>query len=400
VNELERCRRAKGTIWIGMDVHKKSCTMTAIDDAGREISCWKMPTTPAQLNAFVRGVPAGAKIALEASTTGKAVAHWLRNARLDAHMASPRELAAIRASGVVTDERASYHIAHLFRNNYFPESYIPTVETDRIRDLTRFRIGLGRDVARIKNQVHALVSKNLLDSEISQSDMFGKAGLQKLVSLPFPDQDRSILKSHLEHLKLLIRQEEQYTDELARIGKGRPDVELAMSIPGIDFYGAIGMLGEIGDVHRFATRRKLYSYSGLVPGADNSGEQVSKHRRCKRGNAVLKFFLCNAVQGAVRASKPNSIAKFYHRKAKQIGHAKAQVAAARKLAGILWTILVSGEPYREENPALTQRKKARMELRAKAPQQPVTTEQLNELANDITAKEQVLKRLLPEDEEE
>jgi transposase len=383
-----------------MDVHKKSCTMTAIDDAGREISCWKMPTTPAQLNAFIRGVPTKAKIALEASTTGKAVAHWLRNAKLDAHMASPRELAAIRASGVVTDERASYHIAHLFRNNYFPESYIPSVETDRVRDLTRFRIRLGRDVASIKNQIHALVSKNLFDSEITQTDMFGKTGLQKLVSLPFSDQDRSILKSHLEHLTLLIRQEEQYSEELARIGKGRPDVGLAMSIPGIDFYGAIGILGEIGDVHRFATRRKLYSYCGLVPGADNSGEQVSTHRRCKRGNSVLKYFLCNAVQGAIRASKPNSIAKFYKKKAKQIGHGKAQVAAARKLAGILWTILMTETPYIEENPALTQRKMARMELKAKAPIHHVTTEELNELASNISAKEQVLKRLLPEDEEE
>lgn len=398
--ELERCRQVEGTVWIGMDVHKKSCTMTAIDDAGREISCWKMPTTPAQLNAFIRGIPTKAKIALEASTTGKAVAHWLRNANLDAHMASPRELAAIRASGVVTDERASYHIAHLFRNNYFPESYIPSVETDRIRDLTRFRIRLGRDVASIKNQIHALVSKNLFDSEIPQSDMFGKAGLQKLVSLPFPGQDRSILKSHLEHLKLLIRQEEQYSEELARIGKGRPDVELAMSIPGIDFYGAIGILGEIGDVHRFASRRKLYSYCGLVPGADNSGEQVSTHRRCKRGNSVLKYFLCNAVQGATRASKPNSIAKFYKKKSKQIGQGKAQVAAARKLAGILWTILMTKTPYVEENPALTQRKLARMELKARAPEHHVTTEELNELASNISAKEQVLKRLLPEDEEE
>jgi transposase len=230
--------------------------------------------------------------------------------------------------------------------------------------------------------------------------MFGKAGLQKLVSLPFPGQDRSILKSHLEHLKLLIRQEEQYSEELARIGKGRPDVELAMSIPGIDFYGAIGILGEIGDVRRFATRRKLYSYCGLVPGADNSGEQVSTHRRCKRGNSVLKYFLCNAVQGALRASKPNSIAKFYKKKAKQIGHGKAQVAAARKLAGILWTILMTETPYIEENPALTQRKMARMELKARAPEHHVTTEELNELASNISAKEQVLKRLLPEDEEE
>lgn len=398
--ELERCRQIDGTVWIGMDVHKKSCTMTAIDDTGREISCWKMPTTPAQLNAFIQGIPANARIALEASTTGKAVAHWLRDAKLDAHMASPRELAAIRASGVVTDERASYHIAHLFRNNYFPESYIPTVETDRIRDLTRFRIRLGRDVARIKNQIHAIVSKNLLDSEIPQSDMFGKAGLRKLVSLPFPDQDRSILKSHLEHLELLIRQEEQYSEELARIGKGKPDVALAMSIPGIDFYGAIGILGEIGDVHRFATRRKLYSYGGLVPGADNSGEKVSTHRRCKRGNSVLKYFLCNAIQGAIKASKPNSIARFYHKKAKQIGHAKAQVAAARKLAGILWTILVTKTPYVEENPALTQRKMAKMELKAKAPEHPVTNEELNELASNISAKEHILKRLLPEDEEE
>jgi hypothetical protein len=221
-----------------------------------------------------------------------------------------------------------------------------------------------------------------------------------LIKLPFSDQDRTILKAYLEQLTVLIRQEEAISEELAKIGNAKREVQLLMAIPGIDFYGAVGILGEIGDIRRFADKKKLYSYAGLVPKADNSGDRESKHRRVKLGNSVLKFFLCSAVLGAIRASTPNSVAKFYNKKAKQIGGGKAQVAAARKLSGIVWKILTSGQLYAEENPALTHRKVTRMNRMAKSPGKAVTDEELMAMATEIGNKQEVLKRLSPDPEEE
>lgn len=395
---IEGIRSVQGSVWIGMDIHKKNSVVTAFNGAGDELGQWQFRTTSKEIGNFTKNLPKDTKIALEASTTGKAVFHRLRNAGLDVHMASPRELKAITSSDVKTDKRDSYHLGNLLRNNYFPECYVPPMEIERVRDLVRFRMGLGQQVTVIKNQIHALVSKNLLDSEMDEySDWFGKAGLVRLAGLPISDDDRVILQSYLEQLALLISQEENASCELAGIGNDNTDVKLLMTIPGIDFYGALGILGEVGDIHRFDDKKKLYSYAGLVPKADNSGEMQSKHRRVKRGNRVLKYFLCCAVYGALRAKKPNAVASFYRKKSKQIGSGKAQVAAARKLSGIVWKILITGEPYSEEDPALSGRKIAKMGVKAKISRVIPTDQGLIELAEAIGSKEDVLNRMLPMD---
>lgn len=379
---------------MGLDVHKATTTATALDSVGREVASWKFATTGDQLATFARGLPSGAAVALEASTTGKAVFRRLRKEGVEVHMASPRKLRAITTSDVKTDRRDSYHLGHLLQNNYFPESYVPPMEAERVRDLVRFRMGLGRQVSEVKNRVHALVDKNLWNSEMSEyTDWFGKGGLARLASLPFDEGDRTLLHQHLEQLSLLVTQEESATEELARIGQGDRNVELLMSIPGINFYSALAILGEIGDVHRFKDKKSLYSYAGLVPRADNSGEMESKHRHVMRGNPILKYFLVNAVHGAAHASRPNSVSKFYRKKEKQIGQPKAQVAAARKLAGIVWRILLDGKPFEDEDPRLTKNKTTRMEATARRPETHIDADTVRRLAERLGAKEEILRRL-------
>lgn len=379
---------------MGLDVHKATTTATALDAEGREIASWKFGTTGRLLDQFAKGLPSGASVGLEASTTGKAVYRRLRRGGVEVHIAAPHRLRAITTSDVKTDRRDSYHLGHLLRNNYFPESYVPPMEAERVRDLVRFRMGLGRQVSEVKNRVHALVDKNLWNSEMEDhSDWFGKGGLAKLAALPFDPGDRTLLHQHLEQLALLVSQEERATEELARIGREDPNVRLLMSIPGVNFYSALALLGEIGDVHRFTDKKSLYSYAGLVPRADNSGEKESTHGHVKHGNSVLKYFLVNAVHGAAHSHKPNSIAKFYRKKEKQIGQPKAQIAAARKLAGIVWRILLDQRPYVDEDPRLTKNKAARLEATAGRETKSITQDQLQALAERLGSKEEVLRRL-------
>ncbi len=394
MNELELCRQVNGKVWVGLDVHKKTCTATAFDPEGREVASWEFATTPSMLDEFANGLPRGAGIGLEASTTGKAVYRRLAGTGLDVAMASPRKLKMIVESDDKSDPRDSFHLGHLRRTGYFPSCYVPPMELQRVRDIVHFRMGLGNQVAAVKNKVHALVSKNLLDHELeAYSDIFGRSGLEKLVSLPFPDDDRTILDAYLEQLITLASQEEKTTEEMARLASGQRDVELLMTIPGVDFYSALAIIGEIGDVKRFPNKKKLASYAGVVPKSKKSGEVDKKHLPVRRGNDVLKYFLCCGVQGSLRAKNPSKVARFYKKKAKQIGAGKAEVAAARMLAGIIWRMLTDGAPYKEEDEALTARKKKRMERRAKALANPVSVDDLKKRADELIRKEETLRRL-------
>jgi transposase len=260
--------------------------------------------------------------------------------------------------------------------------------------LIRNRKDLAVKVGLVKNQIHALVTRNIMDEEMkSVSDWFGVAGIRKLVSLPFPPVERAHLARYLEQLELLANQEESMQAELAKVAVERKDMQLLMTIPGVGYYTAVGMVAEIGDIHRFTTKQKLASYAGLVPRANNSGETVSEHQPVKKGNMVLKSFFCTAVIGMMRSGQTTAVTAFYREKAKTRPAQKALVASVRKLSGEVWKILTFEVPYREEDTNLTERKEKRMLRQAEEPTRDVTAEQLEILADRLSGKAEILQRL-------
>jgi hypothetical protein len=170
-----------------------------------------------------------------------------------------------------------------------------------------------------------------------------------------------------------------------------------MTIPGVSFYSAVGILAEIGDIRRFRDKQHLASYSGLVPKADDSGDSKGQqHRSVKKGNMVLKSFLRTAVKGMLKANQKTAVAEFYRAKARSIPVQTAQVAAARKLSAEVWKILTFGVPYREEDADLTERKTQRMRKTAEEPILEVSAEALDSLADRLSGKADVLDRLQEE----
>ncbi|EQD45817.1 transposase IS116/IS110/IS902 family protein, partial [mine drainage metagenome] len=166
----------------------------------------------------------------------------LKETGRELHMASPKDVALIAKSPVKTDVRDSAKLAHLYQAGFLPECYLPPPEIDRMRFVVRQRQDLGRKVALVKNQVHALVTRHLLDSEMGGlSDFFGVRGLQRLTQLPLPVEARAALARYLRQLTYLAEQEEDLQLSLAQLATDRKDVRLLMSIPGVDYYTAVAL---------------------------------------------------------------------------------------------------------------------------------------------------------------
>jgi transposase len=379
---------------LGLDVHKATTTATHLGPDGKTKRVWTFPTTRSALHALAEEIDRTTPIVLEASTSGKAVATLLKEAGRELHMASPRDVALIAKSPVKTDARDSAKLAHLYQAGFLPECYLPPPEIDRMRFVVRQRQDLGRKVTLVKNQTHALVTRNLLDSEMAGlTDFFGVRGLQRLTRLPLPLEERAALARYLSQLTYLAEQEEDLQRALAQLATDREDVRLLMSIPGVDYYTAVALVAEIGDIRRFPTKRQLASYAGLVPRADNSGGVVSSHRHVKPGDMVLKRFLCGAVMGMLLARQETAVKRFYQKKAKQIGQPKAQVAAARKLSAVVWWVLTHREAYREEDEELTERKAARLDRAAQHPPSEIGSEKLETIGTRLAEKVDALDRL-------
>jgi transposase len=363
-----------------------------MDPGGQVMETWTLPTTRSDIVSLAESIPDSVPVVLEASTAGKAAASVLKEAGCELHMAAPNK---IPKPAVKTDKRDSIRLAHLYQSGSMPECYVPPPEIEHLRLLTRDRRDLASKVTLVKNQVHSLVTRNLLDSELKgASDWFGAGGLRKLIRLPLPSEERAHLARYLEQLELLAGQEESMQAELAQIARDRPEVQLLMTIPGVGYYTAVGIVAEIGDISRFPTKKHLASYAGLVPTADDSGDKKGQpHRPLKKGNFVLKSFFCTAVQGMLLANQQTAVGQFYREKAVSRSRQTALVAAARKLSAEVWKMMTFGVPYREEDADLTVRKTKIMEHVAREDAPEVTEEQMNGLADRLGAKSDVLTRL-------
>jgi hypothetical protein len=85
------------------------------------------------------------------------------------------------------------------RTPSFPECCVPPMDLEEVRQLVRYRMDTGESVDEVKNKVHALISRNLFDSELAEfSDVFGCDGLERRAALPWPESEREALAASPE----------------------------------------------------------------------------------------------------------------------------------------------------------------------------------------------------------
>jgi len=214
-------------------------------------------------------------------------------------MAPPSGLRVIAESSHKTDRTDSFHLANLLRMNYLPCSYVPDKKYEQMRNICRYRVSLGQKTTRIKNEIHALLTRN--DIRLKQSDIFGAHGLEEMKSLQLNRIDTLLLKSYLDELIYLMDKASYLQDVMAEQAKDISEVKLLMTIPGVDFYSAMTIIGEIGDITRFPNPKKLVSYAGLAPRLKESGNLSLQGRISKKGikNIKMDIDLCSTFSNSM-----------------------------------------------------------------------------------------------------
>jgi len=189
---------------LGIDVHKKSVYVTALEEDGEVLEQYEMANNDEEWRKFrEKYMELKPDIAMEMSTSGKYIARLLRDMGFSVHIADPANLALIFKSSRKNDKEDSYKLAKLLRLNELPEVYLPSKEAESLRKLVRYRKSLVEDITRLKNKVHAILSGYGI--HINASDIFGKKGLKVIekVSSKFSMEDKFVLND------LLLRSHEK-----------------------------------------------------------------------------------------------------------------------------------------------------------------------------------------------
>ena len=156
--------------------------------------------------------------------------------------------------------------------------------------------------------------------------------------------DRFELDNYLRMIESINNRIEQTNDMVEEFVKFNPQARLLMSVPGIDYYSAIMITAEIGDIRRFNSREKLTSYAGLNPSVYQSGFTLRTGHISKQGNINLRRILVQCANVSVQHDK--TLSRFYHRiKKHRQKHGIAVTAAARKLLGYIYVMLQHNIQY-------------------------------------------------------
>ena len=351
----------------GLDVHKQFVVGTTLDGDGNTLREFRFETTPQALREFAQQLESRDAVCLESTTNAVPIYRLLAQFAGRVVISNPLKTKVIAEGKIKTDKVDSRALADLLRSKYLPDVWVPDEATLRLRSVSSYRLALVRQRTQVKNRIHALLHRNLVPlPEIS--DLFGNHGRQFLQTVELPEDDRLQLEQELALLGVLDAQIEQADQRLAKAAVDDPRAELLLTIPGVSQQVAVGLLAAVGTIERFRSPKKLVSYLGLDPlGKRSAGHLFGPTRISKQGRSHARWLLIEAATAAVRV--PGPIQSFYVRLRKKKGHSKAVVAAARKLACLVWKILKFGEPYAWAPPVQTHEKIRRMQILAGQPKQ-------------------------------
>jgi transposase len=349
--------------FIGIDVHRDFCEVCVLAGSGAE-QRRRVATRPVELEAFARELDRDDVVALETSGPATAVARVLEPYAGRVVVIDPRGL--VRAGArAKTDRLDARTLARLLAAGVLTEIWTPDEATRALRRLVARRAAVVRARTRLKNEVHAVLARNLCPRP-PVSDAFGKAGRRWLEALELPEEEQLTLRGCLRQIDALDVDVAELEAALAKRLAGSRELRRLLSVPGVNLVVAATFLAYVGDIRRFPSPAHLVGYLGLDPRVSQSGNETARGGRIsKQGAAEVRHVLAEAAWRGARV--PGPLRGFYERIRVRRGPQIAITATARKLAVLFWHLLTRGQDYAFAMPSTVQRKRRALELLAGAP---------------------------------
>jgi transposase len=349
---------------IGLDVHREFAQVAVWED-GLVRQAGQIALCDETLRIFADSLGPEDEVAIEATCNTQAIVRLLEPQVGRVIVSNPQKTRAIAEAKVKTDKVDAQVLAQLLAADYLPSVWVADQGTQALRRQVSRRAHIVRQRTRIKNQVQAILHRNLIP-RCPAADLFGVKGRCWLSDQLLPADEELAVSALLRQLDFHAQELKIIDAALGRVALGSADVKRLMTIPGVDATVALSIVAAIGDFRRFRHPGQVVSYLGLNPRVKQSGGQPASHGRItKQGRAHARGML---VEAAWAASKtPGPLRAFYERIRARRGMQVAVVATARKLACLCWTMIERGEDYVYARPSLTNRKLRTLELRAGMP---------------------------------
>ena len=283
--------------------------------------------------------------------------------------------------GRKSDVNDATWLADLLAHGLIRASFVPPPAIQELRDLTRTRKQLTREIVQHVQRILAVLEEANVKLSSVIADVLGPSGRRILKAMILGETDadklaglgserlgcpRAALVEALtgrvrEHHRFLLAQHLRTIEHLeesvaafdariqAALAPFHDTIERLTEIPGIGVTAVQIIIAEIGaDMSRFPTAGHLLSWAGLVPRLDESAGK-RRSTRIKKGAPWLKPVLVQCAWAAARKKSSYFQAQFLRLKARH-GVKKAAVAVAASILTTVYHMLGDGTCYHDLGP--------------------------------------------------
>lgn len=348
------------TFFIGVDLHKTQFTVHArTEDKIETLDQIKQyPTTSGGYAEFLdrirtyRETGNNVKIGVESTGNTRFFKNQAEKAGAEVTVINTLKFKVINESTKKTDKHDASTISEFLSKDMLPESYLCNKETENLRRLLKSRERLVRSTVGQKNEVHALLVSLGLSDELRC--LQSKKGRQRVLDTLESNNDYVL---EAQSVKLMFEIIDQMSDsvkeiekQLAELTKDDEMVNRLMTIRGCGKITAWTIRAYTEDIARFSNAKKYAAFCGLVPWVQDSNETIHHGKITKRGPQELRTAYVQLVLG-IRRCKDTSgwrMMQRYEYMKKNKGSGKSIVAAARKMAEIVWALLTEKQDFNSE----------------------------------------------------
>lgn len=338
------------TIYIGIDVHKKSWNVSILTE-DILVTTFNQPPDPDKLSAYLhRNFPGATYRAVyEAGYFGYWIHDALRERGIECDIANPLDIPTKdKERRHKTDRVDSRKLGREHRKGDIDVIYVPPPQYRHARTFIRTRHQLIKKQTRCKNQIKALLSfygSSFFDT--CPYSHWSRRFIQTLKELELEDKSirtsLDVLIDELLNLRQSILWVTRQVRALSRTPLFAEDVRLLMSMPGIGVLSAMILLSEIVNINRFKSLDKLAAYLGIIPTCHSSGEHETDGELTKRGNRYLKYLIIEITWVAVR--KDPALLEKFQKLSTRMKKQRAIICIAKNVLNRIRYILVNKRPY-------------------------------------------------------
>lgn len=331
------------SIFIGLDVHKKTYSVTAICE-GQVIKKDTIPASPQGFINYCQKFFPKASIfsAYEAGFCGFYLHRQLIENGINNIVVHASSIEIASRDRVKTDKRDSLKIATQLSTGRLRSIYVPSIQRENYRAISRLRDKFIKDQTRIGVRIKSFLNLNGLANH-----------LNKRISLKFISEILELVDESeiIFYLKAMARQWLDVNKEIKTIEKklksqasSEPELErIYQSVPGIGPIASRVLINELGDMSQFKNEKSLFSYTGLTPQEYSSGEHIRQGHISRQGKPVLRKILVQAAWTAIK--RDEGLKNAFERVSLKAGKKRAIVSIARRLIGHVRACLQKNEEY-------------------------------------------------------